>query len=470
MRYSCKKGNMRIILLVGAILLAGCGMGDNQGTDPSPQVGQETPAPSQSGVGAENEQQAENISSQESEEESMTQERIDGAIQKAEAYIRLLTIESAVNVPAEIVADEKKFFSWDNEKRTPGDKPYLYDWSYYNGVVMEGLYDIYETDPEANSGYLAYVKEYLDAMIITDEDGHKSLSPNLAGYVDLHGADCYKTAALMARVGISQRDEDYLQICADLYRDLTDTSYINTSGHNVPTEYTEESLGHNYWHGWAEDKAPKYKVWLDGIYMLQPFISRYAAETGDEAQLGLVQERLDWVKETLIAPDGMYWHAANSADDLCKYHWTRAMGWYGMAMVDVMEVLPEEYMEERKEALKIFVDGMLKYQDESGLWANVADWEVTETNRLEVSGTSMMVYTILKGVRNGWLDESYREAAVKAFVAMAELKLDEEGLHDIYFKATADNTDNYQDPEFYLTDEGKGSGPFIMAYSEMLRL
>lgn len=399
----------------------------------------------------------------------MTKERMDAAMRKAEAYIRSLTIDSAVNVPAEIVADEKKFFTWDNEKRTPGDKPYLFDWSYYNGVVMEGLYDIYEVDPETNSAYLAYVKEYLDAMIVSDESGHKVLSPNLAGYVDHHGADCYKTAALMVRVGISEKNEDYMQICADLYRDLTDTAYINTSGHIVPVEYTEESLGHNYWHGWADNTAPMYKVWLDGIYMLQPFISRYAAEAGDAGQLALVQERLNWVKETMAAPDGMYWHAANSADDLCRFHWTRAMGWYGMAMVDVMEVLPGEYMEERKEALKLFVDGVLKYQDESGLWANVADWEVTETNRLEVSGTAMMVYTILKGIRNGWLEESCREPAVRAFAAMTELKLDEEGLHDIYLKATANNTDNYQDPEYYLTDEGKGSGPFIMAYSEMLR-
>lgn len=400
----------------------------------------------------------------------MTQERIKEALRKSKEYVDALTIESKVNVPAEVVADEKRFFTWDNEKRTPSEKPYLFDWSYYNGVVMEGLYDIYEADPENNGVYLDYVKEYLDAMIVTDENGHKSLSRNLAGYVDYHGADCYKTAALLVRVAVSQKNADYLQICRDLYRDLTDTSYTNTSGHIVPTEYTEEALGHNYWHSWAGNKAPMFKVWLDGIYMLQPFISHYAAEVQDTKQLALVQERLDWVAKTLLAPDGMYFHAANSAEDVCAFHWTRAMGWYGMAMVDVMEVLPVEYLEERKAALKIFVDGMLKYQDESGLWANVADWKVTETNRLEVSGTSMIVYTILKGVRNGWLDKVYLDAAVKAFVAMTELKLDKDGLHDIYLKASANNTNNYEDTEYYLTDEGKGSGPFIMAYAEMLKM
>lgn len=401
----------------------------------------------------------------------MTQERIREALEKTKNYVDGLTIHSKVNVPAEVVADELKFFTWDNEKRTPSgnDKPYLFDWSYYNGVVMEGLFDIYEADPENNGEYLDYVKEYLDAMIVTDETGHKSLNRRLAGYVDYHGADCYKTAALLIRVATLTGNQDYLQICADLYRDLTDTSYINTSGHNVPKEYTEEALGHNYWHCWAGNKAPMFKVWLDGIYMLQPFISHYAAYIKDEKQLALIQERLDWVAKTLLAPNGMYYHAANSAEDVCAFHWTRAMGWYGMAMVDVMEVLPESYMEARKAALKTFVDGMLKYQDESGLWANVADWKVTETNRLEVSGTSMIVYTILKGVRNGWLDASYKGAALKGFLAMVETKMDEKGLHDIYLKASANNTNNYEDTEYYLTDEGKGAGPFIMAYSEVLK-
>lgn len=401
----------------------------------------------------------------------MTQERIREALEKTKNYVDGLTIHSKVNVPAEVVADELKFFTWDNEKRTPSgnDKPYLFDWSYYNGVVMEGLFDIYEADPENNGEYLDYVKEYLDAMIVTDETGHKSLNRRLAGYVDYHGADCYKTAALLIRVATFTGNQDYLQICADLYRDLTDTSYINTSGHNVPKEYTEEALGHNYWHCWAGNKAPMFKVWLDGIYMLQPFISHYAAYIKDEKQLALIQERLDWVAKTLLAPNGMYYHAANSAEDVCAFHWTRAMGWYGMAMVDVMEVLPESYMEARKAALKTFVDGMLKYQDESGLWANVADWKVTGTNRLEVSGTSMIVYTILKGVRNGWLDASYKEAALKGFLAMVETKMDEKGLHDIYLKASANNTNNYEDTEYYLTDEGKGAGPFIMAYSEVLK-
>lgn len=393
---------------------------------------------------------------------------IQASILKAKNYVDALTIRSTHNVPKEIVSDEHKFFSWDNEKRTPSVKPYLFDWSYYNGVVMEGLYDTYEARPDEGAEYKNYVLEYLNAMLVTDENGVHHLNRSLAGYVDHHGADCYKTAALVMKA--FDENPAYAEVMAELYRDLTDPKHVNSKGDIVVEKYTEDALGNNYWHCWAGGQPPKYKVWLDGIYMLQPFLAHYAAKIGDTKQLAIINERLNWVADVMLAPNGMYYHACNSREDVCAYHWTRAMGWYAMAMVDVMEVLPECYIEERKAALKLFADGMLKYQDESGLWANLADQPVTETNRLEVSGTAMMIYTLLKGVRKGWLNESYREPAIKAFNAIVNTKLHDNVLEDIYLKASANNTNNYEIPEYYLPDEGKGSGPFIMAYSEMLYL
>lgn len=393
---------------------------------------------------------------------------IQASILKAKNYVDALTIRSTHNVPKEIVSDEHKFFSWDNEKRTPSVKPYLFDWSYYNGVVMEGLYDTYEARPDEGAEYKNYVLEYLNAMLVTDENGVHHLNRSLAGYVDHHGADCYKTAALVMKA--FDENPAYAEVAAELYRDLTDPTHVNSKGDIVVEKYTEDALGNNYWHCWAGGQPPKYKVWLDGIYMLQPFLAHYAAKIGDTKQLAIINERLNWVADVMLAPNGMYYHACNSREDVCAYHWTRAMGWYAMAMVDVMEVLPECYIEERKAALKLFADGMLKYQDESGLWANLADQPVTETNRLEVSGTAMMIYMLLKGVRKSWLNESYREPAIKAFNAIVNTKLHDNILEDIYLKASANNTNNYEIPEYYLPDEGKGSGPFIMAYSEMLYL
>lgn len=396
----------------------------------------------------------------------MEQNRIKDAVKKAKNYIDRLTIHSEVNVPDSVVAGKDQFFTWDNEKRSPDTKELLFSYSYYNGVVMEGLYDIYEADPQAGGVYYDYVKKYLDAMMKQEEDGSWTLDFRRAGYQDCHGADCYKTAALYER--FSKGGDAYGEIAERLYRHLTDDSYVNSQGHTPCADHMPEELGHNYCHNWKG--KPRFRFWLDGIYMLQPFLAHHAARTGDDGELGLIQERFSWVAETLLAPNGLYYHGGNGREDVCNFFWTRSTGWYGMAMVDVMEVLPVAYLEERKAALKLFVDGLLKYQREDGLWTNLADQPATETNRPESSGTAMMAYTILKGVRKGWLDASYREAGVRAFVGLVEEKLDESGLRDIYLKAVADGTNNYEAPEYYYTDEGKGSGPFIMAYSEMLQV
>lgn len=396
----------------------------------------------------------------------MEQGRIYGAIEKAGNYVDGLTIGSIVNVPKKMIPAQNYFFTWDNEKRSPKSKKLLFNYSYYTGVVMEGLFDIYEASPGEGKAYYDYVKEYLDSLIKQEEDGSYVLDFEMAGYVDCHGADCYKTAALLER--FSQGEDAYGEIASRLYTHLTDETYVNSLGVTPCKEEMPEELGHNYRHNWG-GKA-RYQFWLDGIYMLQPFLAHHAARIGDTKQLRLIQERFDWVADTLLAPNGLYYHGGNGREDVCDFFWTRSMGWYGMAMVDVMEVLPEEYLEKRKGALKLFVDGALRYQGENGLWANLADRPATETNLWESSGTAMLAYTILKGVRKGWLDSAYLEAGIRAFVGLAEEKLDENGLRDIYLKASANGKNNYEVPEYYCTDEGKGSGPFLMAYSEMLYL
>ncbi len=395
----------------------------------------------------------------------MDMEAVRAAFERAMEYVNALTIDNPQNAPEDVVPRRDKFFTWDNEHRATPEAPYLYHWSYYNGVVMEGLFDIYKVTGDER--YLDYVRRYFDAMIDYGK-GRPRLSRERAGYVDSHGADCYKTAALLLR--LAEMDGAYMDICRELYRDLTDPEHVNSAGHIVAREYMEESLGWNYWHTWAKDRPPKYKVWLDGLYMLQPFLAGYAALTGDAGELERVNSRLSWAAGVMLAPNGLYYHAASAAGDACPYHWTRAMGWYGMAMVDVMEVLPEEYLGERAAALNKFAEGVARYQRPGGLWTNLADRDETATNRTETSGSAMMVYTFLKGVRLGWLEDAYREAALRAFRALTETKLVGGRLTDIYLRASANGRNNYELPEFYLPDEGKGAGPFIMAASEVMRL
>lgn len=386
--------------------------------------------------------------------------RVKIALDKSKAFIERLTVDSAVNHPGQIVKSGNQFFSWDNEHRSKENGlPYLYSWSYYNGVIFEGLKYVYEKTKD--SRYLSYVSEFLEAMIT---DG--ALNEH-AGYIPYHGLDCYKTAGLLADFckfdteGIPA-DTEITKAAVSLYHDLV----------TVNSCYTENALGGNYWHTWYDNKAPKYKVWLDGIYMAQPFIAKYARKSQDQAQLEKVYIRFCWIAENMKAQNGLYYHAANSGEDVCDFFWLRAIGWYAMAQVDVMEYLPEKYIPDMRENLKNFIDDMLKYQDNSGMWTNLVDKPLTLYNRLETSGTAMMIYCILKAIRFGWLEDEagvYMHAAQKAFCYLAEEKLGYNGLKDIYLMAAASGLNNYERIDWYKENEGKGTGPFIMAYAEMIK-
>ncbi|MCI8624274.1 MAG: hypothetical protein HFG26_11540 [Provencibacterium sp.] len=392
--------------------------------------------------------------------EQLMQDRTAAALEKSKTFIEELTVHSAVNRPAPIVTSGNRFFSWDNEHRSKENgEPYLYSWSYYNGVIFEGLRYIYEKTgaPE----YPPYIKEFIDSMITGG-----ALNEH-AGYVPYHGLDCYKTASLvMDYAGFNggvPSGSPYCQVVSTLYHDLTEVNAC----------HAEEALGGNYWHCWRENKPPRYKVWLDGLYMAQPFLVKYAAKAQDAAQLEAVYNRFRWVADNMSDPQtGLYFHAANSREDVCPFFWLRAIGWYAMAQVNVMEYLPAEYVEKMKPDLKRFLDAMLRFQDASGMWRNLVDRPLTETNRTETSGTAMLIYCILKAVRMGWLEDtvgSYRLAAQKAFCCMAEEKLHQNALKDIYLMAEATGLNNYERADWYKVDEGKGVGPYIMAYAEMIK-
>ena len=93
---------------------------------------------------------------------------------------------------------------------------------------MNSNYDTYEARPDEGAEYKKYVLEYLNAMLVADENGVHHLSRNLAGYVDHHGADCYNTAALVMKA--FDENPAYAEVMAALYRDLTDPKHVNSKG------------------------------------------------------------------------------------------------------------------------------------------------------------------------------------------------------------------------------------------------
>lgn len=371
-------------------------------------------------------------------------------LDRSRAFIDGLTINSTRNVPSVVVPTASYWFSWDNEKKTSA----LIEWNYYNGVVFEGISNLYEVTGLAV--YRTYENAYLDALVT---------SGALNGYAAFVNTslDSFKPATLL----LDFADAEYAQVAATLYQTLA----------NDNAKYTLAAVGYNYWHKWSPYSL--YTVWLDGLYMGQPFLAEYAHKIGDTAQLARVASRFTWVHDNLRnAATGLYYHAGYQPTNpaaVVPYHWLRAIGWFAMAQVDVLEYVTSADRTALAARFQTFVDGMLPYQDATtGMWCNLINVAPSSTNRLETSGTSMMVYAILKAVRLGWLPDpagSYRAAALKAFLGMVDSKLVRTtSLTDIYFKASGDGNNNYQNAAYYYTNEGKGVGPFIKAYAEALRL
>ena len=191
----------------------------------------------------------------------------------------------------------------------------------------------------------------------------------------------------------------------------------------------------------------------------------------------------------------MYYHGydaskkafwCNKETGLSQNFWLRALGWYSMALLDTLSKCEpgEEYKAEYDNLKKVFVDlidSMLKFQDESGMWYQVVNFGGMDKNYLETSGSSIMAYALLKGVRLGFLSESYRAYGEKAFHGICDnyLSTDENGnlhLGGICLVAglgganRRPGTYDYYMSEPVVKDDAKGVGPFLLAYTEMLRL
>lgn len=384
-------------------------------------------------------------------------DKLTATMEEAKSFIDGLTINNSSNDPSTVVSTWGSEFSWDNEKRESNKKDYLFEWSYYSGVVFEGLDYIY--DVTKDTAYSDYVKEYLSAMIT--EDGEWATCSNnsakeCAGYNSSHGADCYKTASLLLDYYQNTDDIRYLTMAKTLYTDLQNAQSKN---------FTSNDRGGNYNHTWAS--TPAYAVWLDGIYMIQPFMAEYAAYINDTDEINKIAERFAWVSENMYSEEtGLFYHAANSSSSYYNNngsYWGRAIGWYAAAMVDVMDYMTSDNLTAMKIQFKKLVDGMLPYQADDGMWRQFVN---VSSSTEETSVTALMAYAIQKAVNNGWLDSSYAAYAEKAFIGMCDYALDDSGLHYICFKGS---TSSYSDPSYSsYVNEGKGVGPFIMAYAEIV--
>jgi unsaturated rhamnogalacturonyl hydrolase len=337
------------------------------------------------------------------------------------------------------------------------------EWAYEEGVLLDGM--AAQWHATATGADFKYIKDAVDKYVT--EDG------TIKGYkADAHSLDDIEMGRAVLLVYRVTQQPKYYKAAKFVHDQLAAQPRTASGG---------------YWH---KQIYPN-QMWLDGAYMAEPFRAEYAAtfqEPGDfddiAKQLLLMDAHIRDPKTGLMKhgwdeSKQMKW--ADAKTGLSPEVWARAMGWYAMALVDVLDWYPKDHPQRAAliTALNRTMAAVVKYQDAAtGLWWQVMDKGERKGNYTEASASSMFVYALAKGVRRGYLPQSYEantrrgwEGIQKAFVSTGPdgltvlngtVKVG--GLGGTLYRS---GTFDYYVSEKTIANDAKGIGAFLLAGSEM---
>ncbi|HSC68334.1 MAG TPA: DUF4861 family protein [Cellvibrio sp.] len=353
---------------------------------------------------------------------------------------------------------------WDEYRKRPGK--FEYD---VVGMQIAALQDIDAISP--NPAYRKAL-ETVTGSFIRDDGQIETFEP------DLFSIDLTKPGEMV--ILLEQRTGQ------EKYRKAADFLRENLKRHPRTSEGA-------FWH---RSTYPN-QLWLDGVYMGMPFLARYAAayETGaqqHESFKEAVHEFTIARKHLRDAKTGLYYHAwdeskkadwADKETGRAPQFWSRGMGWYAMALVDVLDFIPESETELRKELTDIIAElapDILRYQDEAtGTWWQITDKPGELGNYRESSASAMFAYFLAKSVNKGYLPDSYRAAAVKSYQGIINefMTVHKDGkvsMNDQCLVAGLgfgrDGSYDYYMTERIFSNDPKGNTPFIGASLEIYKL
>ncbi len=246
---------------------------------------------------------------------------------------------------------------------------------------------------------------------------------------------------------------------------------------------------------WHKKRYPN-QMWLDGLFMGAPFYAEYGQVMNQPENFDDVALQFDLIEKHALDPKtGLLYHAwdqsrqqrwANPQTGQSPNFWGRAVGWYAMALVDVLDYFPANHPARPKliSYLKRLAPVLAKYQDKSsGLWYQMMDQRNRKGNYFEASASCMFVYALAKGVRMGYLNESLLPVAQRGYEGINTKFIETDATGNLHLNGTVSvgglgSTGTPDSPyrdgsyEYYLSeplrrDDLKGVGPFIMASVEI---
>ncbi len=339
-------------------------------------------------------------------------------------------------------------------------------WDYCHGLELQAMMDVYDT--YGDQKILDYAVAYADTMI-NDNGSIKTYK------LHEYNIDRLNPGKYLMRVYEQTKDEK-VRMAVDTLRKQLDTHPRNEDG--------------GFWH----KKIYPNQMWLDGLYMGAPFYAEYAKRNNrvnDYADI--INQFITVANHTYDPANGLYRHAADVsrkerwADPVTgqsQHSWGRAMGWYAMALVDALEFIPTN--EPNRDKMLNILDNVAfqirRLQDpKTGVWYQVLDKSGEPGNYLESSVSTMFVYSLLKGIRLGYIDPSYMETALKGYKGIINefITVDDNGVVSLNQACAVAGLGgkNYRmgDYDYYINEEirsndPKAVGPFIMGSLEYERL
>lgn len=342
-------------------------------------------------------------------------------------------------------------------------------WNYEDGCVLIGAKQLYEATGE--EGYFTFIETYLKHFVM--DDG------TIAHYqTDKFNIDSINSGKILFFMYDKTGEEKYRKAIEFVMDQLRNHPRCKCGNFFHKQIYPDQ-------------------IWLDGLYMAQPFYMEYETKFDKKEQYNDIINQFENVQKYLYDKDkGLCYHACDEAkvqfwsdkETGCSANfWLRSMGWYLMALVDTMDVMSIEIYEQYRklqDIFKLMLKGILHYQDEeTGLFYQVIDRSDVEGNYLETSGSAMIGYAIMKACRMGiLLKEKYEPIGTGIFESLIENKLQEEN-SSMHLKGICemaglgpenrperDGSVSYYLSEKIVDDDPKGVGPFMMAYAQYLQL
>jgi unsaturated rhamnogalacturonyl hydrolase len=336
-------------------------------------------------------------------------------------------------------------------------------WNYEQGVLLEGIEGVWLNTGEGK--YFRYIQQLTDRFINDD------------GTIRTYKQDDYNIDNVLSGRNLlllyKVTGQEKYRKAAALLREQLRTHPRTSEG--------------GFWH----KKIYPSQMWLDGLYMAEPFYAEYAATFQEDDAFDDIAKQFVLIEtHSRDSKTGLLYHGwdeskkqrwANPATGRSPNFWARAMGWYAMALVDTLDYFPESHPR-RSDLISILrrlAVAVEKYQEpKSGLWYQVLDKGTEKGNYLEASASSMFVYALAKGVRRTYLPARYLRVAQKGYQGIEKNFVETLPTGQVNLKGTVsvsglggnpyrDGSYEYYLSEKVVTNDPKGVGAFLLASNEI---